>query len=65
LTSQLASVEKKVDKFAGDPSVVQAKVDLVMTSINLVQQEQVHISKLLKTSAASAAPSGSGVMGAP
>jgi hypothetical protein len=65
LNSQLAPVEKKVDKFVGYLGGVHAKVDLVMTSINLVQQEQVHVSKLLKTSDAGAAPFNSVVMGAP
>jgi hypothetical protein len=37
LTTQLRSVEQKVDKFAGDLGMMQTKVDLAMTSINLVQ----------------------------
>jgi hypothetical protein len=41
LTSQLASIEEKVDTNATDQGLVKGKVDLAMTSINLVQEEQV------------------------
>jgi hypothetical protein len=66
LTSQLASVEK-VDKFGGDLGAVQTNVDLAMTPIHLVQQEQVQVqvSKLLKTSTMGTVASDSGIMGAP
>jgi hypothetical protein len=51
LTEQLSFMEEKVDKFTDDLGTVQAKVDLAMTSISLVQQEQVNIAKLLSVSA--------------
>jgi hypothetical protein len=41
LAKQLQSMEQKMDKFSGDLGVVQTKVDFAMTSISLVQQEQV------------------------
>jgi hypothetical protein len=64
LTTQLASMEQKVDRFTGDLGMVQTKVDLEMTSINLVQQEQVQVTKLLKNNSQSVAASrGGGIMG--
>jgi hypothetical protein len=36
-----------------------------MTSINLVQQEQIHVLKMLKPGASGAAPFDGGIMGAP
>jgi hypothetical protein len=48
LTEKLLSLEKKVDSYGGDLGKVQEKVDLVMQSISLVQQEQVKVAKSLK-----------------
>jgi hypothetical protein len=39
LMEKLFSLEKKVDSYGGDLGKVQEKVDLVMQSISLVQQE--------------------------
>jgi hypothetical protein len=65
LTEQLSFMEEKVDKFTDDLGTVQAKVDLAMTSISLVQQEQVNIAKLLSVSAEGTSDTPSrGVMGA-
>jgi hypothetical protein len=53
-----------MDKFLGDLGAVHTKVDLAMTSINLVQQEQVHVAKLVKANSASSSASAiEGVMG--
>jgi hypothetical protein len=66
LTEQLFSMEQKVDKFVRDLGAVKAKVDLVMTSITLVQQEQVNIANFIKSRAGSTSSSGTeGVMGPP
>jgi hypothetical protein len=39
LTEKLVVLEKKVDSYGGEVGKVQAKVDLAMQSISLVQQE--------------------------
>jgi hypothetical protein len=63
LAEHLHSMEQKVDKFSGELSTVQTKVDLAMSSISLVQQEQVQVAKLLKSGAgASATVTSAGVM---
>jgi hypothetical protein len=66
LTEQLSSMEQKVDKFTGELGVVESKVDLAMTSITLVRQEQVNVTKFIKSGAGSTSSSGTeGVMGPP
>jgi hypothetical protein len=52
LTEQLTSMEQKADKFSGDLNTIQTKVDLAIQSIGLVQQEQVHVAKLLSSGVA-------------
>jgi hypothetical protein len=64
-TERLSCMEAKVDKLSDDLSAVRTKVELVVTSIGLVQQEQVQITELLKCSAAgSTTPAADHVMGA-
>jgi hypothetical protein len=58
-------MEKKIDKFSGDLAIIRTKVDLVVTSISLVQQEQVQVTKMLKSGVVgSATPAADNVMGA-
>jgi hypothetical protein len=47
LTEKLVTLEK-IDSYGGELSQVQTKVDLVMQSISLVQQEQIQVAKSLK-----------------
>jgi hypothetical protein len=49
LTSQLESIEKKVDRNSADLGTVREKVNLAMTSISLVQEEQAHVARQLKS----------------
>jgi DNA anti-recombination protein RmuC len=64
LTSQLVAIECKVDSNAADMGQVQEKVDLVMTTINAVQNKQVQVVNQLKlSSAASGVPGGDGIIG--
>jgi hypothetical protein len=64
LTSQLASIEKKVDNMVVDPGKVQEKVNSAMTSINRVQEEQVLVAKQPKAmSGLMGSMVGAGVMG--
>lgn len=48
LTEKLGSLEQKMDLYWTNLGKVHAKVDLAMTSISLVQQEQVNVVKVLK-----------------
>jgi hypothetical protein len=48
LIEKLASLEKRVDSYGGDLKRVQAKVDLVMQFISMVQQEKITVAKHLK-----------------
>jgi septation ring formation regulator EzrA len=64
LTSQLASIEKKVGSMAVGLSKVQEKVDLAMTTISLVQEEQVLVANQSRArSSSSSALGGDGIMG--
>jgi hypothetical protein len=66
LAEQLQSMEQKMDKFSGDLGAVQTKVDLTMTSISLVQEEQVQVAKFIKSGAStSTSATNAGVMGPP
>jgi hypothetical protein len=58
-------MEMKIDMLSGDLAPVRTKAYLVVTSISLVQQEQVHVANILKSGAAcSATPTAADVMGA-
>jgi hypothetical protein len=64
LTMQLESIERKVEGNAANLENVREKVDLAMTSLSKVQEEQVSVAKQLKTVAgAHGAPVGDGIMG--
>jgi hypothetical protein len=41
LTDKMTSVERKLESYHGDLTAVQTKVDLMMRSNSLVQQEQI------------------------
>ena len=56
LTEKLESLEQKVDAYGGDLGQVQAKVDLAMTSLSLVQQEQMNVVKTLRAAHGSGGP---------
>jgi hypothetical protein len=57
LTEKMASLEKSVVSYRAKLGQVQMKVDLTKQSILLVQQEQVMVSKSLKTLSSGATPS--------
>ena len=69
LKEQLTDMNTKMVEQAGRLDQVQTKVDLAMTSLGSVQQEQLQVARALKTSALPklTIPSrdGSGLMGAP
>ena len=48
LTEKLDSLETKVNTFSRDLTAVSTNVDLTMSSISLVQQEQVQVSRKLR-----------------
>jgi hypothetical protein len=64
LASHLEAIERKVDNTSVDLGKVQEQVDLAMTSLSLVQDEQVHVSKQLKSlSVTPSMQAGDGIMG--
>jgi predicted nucleic acid-binding Zn-ribbon protein len=48
LPDKMTSMETKIESYRRDLTVVQAKVDLDLQSISLVQQEHVQVAKSLK-----------------
>jgi hypothetical protein len=48
LTTQLESIKRKVDTNVSDLGMVWDKVELTMTSINVIQEEKVDSTKLIK-----------------
>jgi hypothetical protein len=63
LTEHMSSMEKTMDMFSRDLGAIHTKVDLAITSINPVQQEQVQVAKLMKAgSVGFAASATEGVM---
>jgi CII-binding regulator of phage lambda lysogenization HflD len=64
LASQLASIERKVDDNTADLSRVHEQVNLAMTSISQVQEEQALVTKQMKgTTGSTPTPEGAGIMG--
>jgi hypothetical protein len=64
LTTQLESIEHKVDGNIVDLEKIREKVDLAMTSLSRVQEEQVSVAKQLQMVAgAHGVPMGDGIMG--
>jgi hypothetical protein len=48
LPDKMTSMETKIESYHRDLTIVQAKVDLDLQSISLVQQEHVQVAKSLK-----------------
>jgi hypothetical protein len=64
LAAHLEAIERKVDLTTADLGKVREKVDLAMSSISVMQEEQVQVHKRLQTmSATTGASLGDGLMG--